>query len=242
MATVTLCFLIVISASPTFCNNGGVFDKIKEGLRNAQNYFKTAKDIADLVAKSLNRKGTQKKGDDGEDGNDGKKSKRAFGAFTFVSTFFRLLGLDTQKITAIAVNSVIFLAQLIGSLFELNPQVDRARSDDTNDDQEMPDPYKFIIENKSEKIQKLVNQAHDETLPEQLIERLDGSDTSCIKLLICKTSPIINAAQISLKNRFPVHLRQITSWLPTKEQFEDNSETCEQNHTECLLFPTEFNI
>ena len=82
-------------------------------MRNAHNYFKTAKDIADLVAKSLNRKGTQKKGDDGEDRMDENKPKRAFGAVTFVSTFFRLLGLDTQKITAIAINSVIFLAQMV---------------------------------------------------------------------------------------------------------------------------------
>ena len=85
----------------------------------------------------------------------------------------------------------------------------------------------------------MLNQAQDETLPEQLIERMDGLDSSCIRLLICKTSPIIHAAQISLKNEYPVQLRQITSWLPTKEQFEDNSEACEQNHTDCLLFPTE---
>lgn len=77
-------------------------------MEYATNYLETAKDIADLVAKSLGHKQQQKRGDD----NDGKQ-KGSFGASNLVSAFFRLVGLDSQKVTAIAVNSVIFLAQMV---------------------------------------------------------------------------------------------------------------------------------
>lgn len=85
-----------------------VLDKIKTGLRYASNYLETAKDIADLVSKSLGRKQKQKRG---EDEND--DTKQPFGPSNLVSAFFHLIGLDSQKVTAIAVNSVIFLAQMV---------------------------------------------------------------------------------------------------------------------------------
>lgn len=85
-------------------------------------------------------------------------------------------------------------------------------------------------------IQNLVQRAKDATLPEQLIDDIDGLDTSCVKLLICKTSPVIRAAQLSLQKKYSNPFHQITSWLPSLKEFEDNSEICEQNHTDCLLF------
>ncbi|XP_051169722.1 uncharacterized protein LOC127287047 isoform X2 [Leptopilina boulardi] len=197
MTTVSLCFLLVISALPTFCDNGGVFDKIKEGLRNAKNYLDTVKDIANLVSASLNRKESQRRGDNGQNNEEKEKTKGTFGPVPFVSAFFRLLGLDSQKVTAITVNSVIFLAQMI---------------------------------------QNLIKRAQDATLPQQLIDDIDGLDTACVRLLICKTTPVIRAAQISLQTKHSNPFRQITSWLPSLEEFEDNSEVCEQNHTDCLLF------
>lgn len=84
-----------------------VLDKIKTGLQYASNYLETAKDIADLVSKSLGRKQKQKHGDDEND------AKQPFGPSNLVSAFFQLIGLDSQKVAAIAVNSVIFLAQMV---------------------------------------------------------------------------------------------------------------------------------
>lgn len=84
-----------------------VLDKIKAGLQYASNYLETAKDIADLVSKSLGHKQKQKRG---EDEND---EKQPFGPSNFVSAFFRLIGFDSQKVAAIAVNSVVFLAQMV---------------------------------------------------------------------------------------------------------------------------------
>lgn len=69
--------------------------------------METAKDIADLVSKSLGHTQKQKRGED-ENGD-----KQSFGPSNFVSAFFRLIGFDSKKVAAVAVNSVIFLAQLV---------------------------------------------------------------------------------------------------------------------------------
>lgn len=76
-------------------------------MQYASNYLETAKDIADLVSKSLGHKQKQKRGEVEDD------EKQSFGPSNFVSAFFRLIGFDSQKVAAIAVNSVIFLAQMV---------------------------------------------------------------------------------------------------------------------------------
>ncbi|XP_043288083.1 uncharacterized protein [Venturia canescens] len=228
----------------------GVFDKIKSGLQYATDYLKTAKEIADLVSRSLghrnndrnhskgeeeanrNRKNDEKRGDDsGRDDGRSKNSKTP----NLLSGFFRLLGLDSPRIAAIAVNSVIFLAQMISSLFEVKPKLveeSRARSDES-----LFDPLDFIVENKNEKVQSLVEQAKDPRLPIHLIEKLDGPNSACVRLFICKSSPIILAAQNSLKNRTVERRFDITSWLPRMEDFEDNADRCDEKHDDCALFP-----
>lgn len=84
-------------------------DKIKAGLEYATNYLETARDIADLVARSLGRKHNE------EPEDTPTKKKGGFGPSNIMSAFFRLVGLDSQKVTAIAVNSVIFLAQMVST-------------------------------------------------------------------------------------------------------------------------------
>jgi len=87
-----------------------VLDKIKAGLQYASDYLETAKDIADLVARSLGHKQKQKY-KPGQDGGD--ETKQSFGPSNLVSAFFRLIGFDSQKIVAITINSVVFLAQMV---------------------------------------------------------------------------------------------------------------------------------
>ena len=86
-------------------------------------------------------------------------------------------------------------------------------------------------------IQNLVQQAKNPALPEELIDRLDGLDSACVRLLMCKTSPIILAAQNSLMNKTLDKKFDITSWLPSKELFEDNADSCEEQHFDCKIFP-----
>ncbi|XP_076477517.1 uncharacterized protein LOC117163502 [Bombus vancouverensis nearcticus] len=232
-----LCTAFCISTI-AFCASGlpqeddGVLDKIKTGLEYATDYLETAKDIADLVAKSLGAKQKERRGED-----DKTKEKGSFGPSNVMSAFFRLFGLDSQKVTAIAVNSVIFLAQMISSLFNLKPPKENAaRSLEDETDASSWNPAKLITESKSERIQNLIEQAHDENLPVRLIEKLDGADSACIRLLVCKISPVIRATQNFLKNKAQCKSHQMTSWLPKRDEFEENSDECENTHTDCNLF------
>ncbi|TGZ39742.1 Uncharacterized protein DBV15_10862 [Temnothorax longispinosus] len=177
-----------------------VLDKIKAGLQYASNYLETAKDIADLVSKSLGHKQKQKRG---EDGNDEKQS---FGPSNFIGTLF---GLKSTQ------NNI-------------------ARN---KDGEELAwDPLKFTLENKNENIRNLVNQARNPNLPNQLIAKMTGSDSACIRLLLCKSSPIIKAAQTSLNNKLQNYMHRMIAWLPSKEEFERNGDECEEKHTDCRLF------
>lgn len=86
------------------------------------------------------------------------------------------------------------------------------------------------------KIRRLIEQAQDEQLPNQLIERVDGVDSACVRLLLCKTSPVIRAAQSFLKNKTQGKDRRMTAWLPGRDEFEENSDQCENTHADCSLF------
>lgn len=86
--------------------------KIKAGLQSASNYLETAKDIADLVSKSLRPKEDKKEKIRKSDSNVNNLPK-TMGLDMFISWFFRLLGLDSQKVAAMAVNSVLYLAQMV---------------------------------------------------------------------------------------------------------------------------------
>lgn len=95
----------------------GVFDKIKAGFQYANDYLETVKEVANLVAKSLNshKKQSDKRGDRTED-----QANQDFGTSNFISGFFRLLGLDSRKLAAITVNSAIFLAQMVKKKIKSN--------------------------------------------------------------------------------------------------------------------------
>lgn len=66
--------------------------------------------------------------------------------------------------------------------------------------------------------------------------RMTGSDFPCIRLLLCKSSPIIKAMQTSLNNKSQNYIYRIIAWLPSKEEFERNSDECEEKHIDCRLF------
>lgn len=67
------------------------------------------------------------------------------------------------------------------------------------------------------------------------MEYADRNGTPCVKLLMCKTSPIIWAAQKSLKNKTYIGKRDLTFWLPSKEEFEEYSDKCNDINDDCPL-------
>ncbi|XP_014209315.1 uncharacterized protein LOC106639985 [Copidosoma floridanum] len=225
-------FSFLVVSVPCALANEGVLDKIKAGLQNARNYLETARDIADLVSKSLRSGQTQKKrGDDANFGDN--QYNKPFEPTNLVSTFFRLLGLDSKKVTAVAINSFIFFAQMISEFFKITPKVEHARS--LNKDDSFMEPIRLITESDNEKVQNLFQQAKDKNLPDRLALYANNLESSCVKLLLCKTSPIIWAAQKSLKNNSRSVKRDLTSWLPSIEEFEDYSDVCDDKHTDCPI-------
>ncbi|KAL2737892.1 jmjC domain-containing protein 4 isoform X2 [Vespula squamosa] len=227
-------FVLILIFFDTFVfgRADGMFDKIKTGFRYANDYLEIVKDVANLVSQSLNpgKEEASKRGD-----KEGDEKNQDFGPTNVISAFFRLLGLDSQKIAAIAVNSVIFLAQMISSLFGL-PSVKDNKVDRDIETESPWDPLKFILENKNDKMTKLIEEARNEALPDRLMDTIDGFDSACIRLLLCKASIVIRSAQESLKKKSN-GIRSFTAWLPSKEDFERNSDECEDKYTDCRLFP-----
>lgn len=86
---------------------------------------------------------------------------------------------------------------------------------------------------------KLIEEARNEALPDRLMDTIDGFDSACIRLLLCKASIVIRSAQESLKKKKKKSngIRSFTAWLPSKEDFERNSDECEDKYTDCRLFP-----
>ncbi|XP_014601239.1 PREDICTED: uncharacterized protein LOC106785365 [Polistes canadensis] len=234
--------ILIIFDSIVYTKANGMLDKIKTGLRYANDYLEIVKDVTNLVSKSFNsddKRYTSKRGDPEE---DEPNKNQDFRPTNLISAFFRLFGLDSQKIAAIAVNSVIFLAQMISSLFDLPPvktdKVDRSVEDESNDESTPPwDPLKFILENKNDKMRILLDEARNDALTDKLMDTIDGFDSACIRLLLCKTSIVIKSVQQSLKNKKSNGIGSFTAWFPSKEDFERNSDECEDKYTDCRLFP-----
>lgn len=96
-----------------FCNCLDMIDTIIATVNHARTYFDVAKEVTNLVSESLNFKT--------KDRTDMKsfqpENDHSFLKHSFVDGFFRMLKLDSSKVIAIAVNSVIFLAQLVNHRF-----------------------------------------------------------------------------------------------------------------------------
>lgn len=84
----------------------GVFGKLKTGLKLAGQFLglDTASEVAKLVTESFAK--PSRKGDTANSGTN------------IFSGFFRILGLESSKIGAIAVNAIVFFAQLVSTFFQ----------------------------------------------------------------------------------------------------------------------------
>ncbi|XP_034254277.1 uncharacterized protein LOC117653045 [Thrips palmi] len=156
----------------------------------------------------------------------------------------RLLGLDSSKLGAIALNGVIFLAQLISSSIvgrpaagpharsgggtkdEGNAQADddaEDRDDDPDDDQEPAGtPLSWMLDNPA-------------------IKQAEAPDTSCIQLLVCKAGPFLDGMQRSLRPALRPRWRRMTpvqrmfAHMPSAEEVLDRADTCAQRFPKCKV-------
>lgn len=93
--------LVILSATATLSQEDTVFGKLKSGFQFAGKLLgiDQAKGVAQLVSQAFGK--AHKKGDGSEATNN------------LFSRFFRILGFDVKKIGAIAVNAIIFVAQIV---------------------------------------------------------------------------------------------------------------------------------
>lgn len=101
------CYAILILLSITSClcfqDKMGVMGKIKAGFEIAGKFLgiDQTNTLAQMVSQTFREKASE------------KSSKGPTGDNSIFSGFLRLLGLDTKKLSAIAVNAIIFVAQLV---------------------------------------------------------------------------------------------------------------------------------
>ncbi|KAF5302826.1 hypothetical protein FQA39_LY02006 [Lamprigera yunnana] len=198
-----------------------VISKIKAGFEVAGKFlgFDLENGLAQIVSETFG--GKQQKHDDEK--------------FNIFSGLLRLLGLDAKKIGAIAVNAIIFVAQLISS--SLSRPVPSQLAQAKNLDEESP--YEWIINNSN--IVDILSSVNDNNLPDNVIEYIKerglDEETGCLQLLVCKTAPLIWGMQKSINSTHSVPKGKAALFanIPSTEEFSDYGDACEEKHPYCII-------
>ncbi|CAO1386197.1 unnamed protein product [Diamesa hyperborea] len=163
----------------------------------------------------------------------------------------RLLGLDSTKIGAAAVNGIVFIAQMQKKtkINKNEEQTDKMRI-------LMEEPIDWILKN--EKVASMLTDVRDKELPNKLmsmvksLEQTSG-DADCILLLLCKLKPIFWGMQKAIDakilgneektnsddikpNRKRNRRNILFKNLPNLSDFQNNGLECEEVHNNCKLF------
>ncbi|XP_065347513.1 uncharacterized protein LOC135944461 [Cloeon dipterum] len=127
--------------------------------------------------------------------------------------FMRLLGLDSTRLGAIAVNAFIYVSEMIAATLTKRTAINRsgtwsAFSRDTKDDEEPAGtPFSWLLDNASPKVTEALKLALNPELPEILITLLKGRSkrsldtlsnegpTHCLQRLMCQISPVMHGMQ-----------------------------------------------
>ncbi|KAI8432175.1 hypothetical protein MSG28_004638 [Choristoneura fumiferana] len=155
---------------------------------------------------------------------------------TPLKNIVRLFGLQPNQISAVAVNALVFVAQMI-STFLAGPKR-------PNQQYRFEDTTQWILNKNSRKLQDIITAARNESLPdilEDIIKEQTDEETSCIRLLVCKITPYVTKMQKAVfgKEKLDeVKIRGADSMyrhLPAASEVEDRSAICERKYRECDL-------
>ncbi|XP_067645250.1 uncharacterized protein [Eurosta solidaginis] len=174
-------------------------------------------------------------------------TKQEFSPTRFVAGVLRMIGFDASKLGALALNAIVMIAEAIGSVF-MPPATRASdgyppSAAYDNDDEGVPEalsrgnrethqprklregtPIDWYLENPNERMSRLLNDALDSQLTEritEMIERVEekqGGQAGCIKLLMCKSSPIIWGMQRAVSERVTGRSSNITNENASEEQ------------------------
>ncbi|CAG4996476.1 unnamed protein product [Parnassius apollo] len=258
-------FLLFVTLPVSFANESyrreGFLDRLSSGMKFAHDFLgseSVALKVADFVVRAFNtvnnpttplKNQKQPIKDDTEDSEEDIFQQKQPNTNLYQTSnsmslwrhIIRLLGLQTNQISAVAVNALVFVAQMIstfisGSLRPGKPN----RSEDTT---------AWLLNKNSRKLQDLITAAKNDSLPdiiEDLInEQQSEEETSCIRLLVCKITPFINKMQSTVfgkddpvsKNNFSDSSGAAILYrhLPTTEEIHNRSDVCERRYKGCNL-------
>ncbi|XP_050706242.1 uncharacterized protein LOC126991546 [Eriocheir sinensis] len=163
----------------------------------------------------------------------------------FVDSFLRLVGIEPSQVGLMALNVLIFLAELITSSLvgdKLN-EIPESRDSETS-------VLNWFMRGDPTKVEAMLKEAQDPGLPRAIINKLaraTGDDTACVQLLVCKMSPLVWGLQRSVavsqaKARStdpdvtrPGLMEVLYDALPPLNTFVTFSESCENQFPACPL-------
>ncbi|XP_017005507.2 uncharacterized protein [Drosophila takahashii] len=135
------------------------------------------------------------------------------------TNMLRMVGFDTRKLGALALNALIMVAQAIGSTLVQatrggkGPSIDASESlfepsDHRPRSLSMGSPIDWFMQRSDRHSKRLIRDIMDRDLPEYIVDMIEskekpeeGRNAGCLKLLMCKGKPIIWGMQESLKKR-----------------------------------------
>ncbi|KAL9903943.1 uncharacterized protein ACN427_003968 isoform 1-T7 [Glossina fuscipes fuscipes] len=203
-------------------DNTGLTDNLHQGLKFAGDMFgvRMASGVADLVVKAFSANTNKEIQESKERETQFKKTATSNLGWSLITSkltagILRLVHFDVGKLGALAVNTVIIIAQTIAktvllrtnsqsSTNSLNvhlPYDQNSTEDDKQNDHQFHSNYEQnlfdrLMQNPTKKLKQLLSVATDVSLADKLIHMIDdyeevNDEGACLKLLICKVTPFI---------------------------------------------------
>ncbi|CAK1582829.1 unnamed protein product [Parnassius mnemosyne] len=259
-------FLLFITLPVSFAKENyrreGFFDRLSTGMKFAHDFLgseSVALKVANFVVRAfntVNNPTTSRKNqphpikdeyteDSDEDTfQENQPNTNLYQTSNFMSPWrhiIRLLGLQPNQLSAVAVNALVFVAQMISTFLSGSLRPGKThRSEDTT---------AWLLNKNSKQLQDLITAAKNDSLPdhiEDLInEQESEEETSCIRLLVCKITPFIIKMQSTVfgkddpasKNNFSDSSGAAILYrhLPTTEEIHSRSDICESRYKGCNL-------
>ncbi|EDW80119.1 uncharacterized protein Dwil_GK23832 [Drosophila willistoni] len=186
-----------------------------------------------------------------------------FNSGQMLSNMLRMVGFDARKLGALAINALVMIAQAIGSTLmqatrggggnaSTGPEALYEPSEHQPRSLPLGSPIDWFLERPPNgHTKQLLNQIMDSELPERIVDMIEskessqtGNEAACLKLLMCKSSPIIWGMQKSLKKRLSgISESEMDDYnqgdnsyfntgvffkhLPTMDEFREHGSSCE---------------
>ncbi|SPP85411.1 uncharacterized protein LOC117587082 [Drosophila guanche] len=187
-----------------------------------------------------------------------------FDSGQMLTNMLRMVGFDARKLGALALNALIMIAQAIGSTlmqatrgggnvanagaaFE-GPEALYEPNDHQPRDLSLGSPIDWFLQRPGAHSKRLLDRIMDKDLPEQILDMIEskedremGHEAGCLKMLMCKSKPIIWGMQNSLQKRLAgepelpeeqdnqsyFNKGIFFKYLPSLKDFREHSAGCE---------------